>query len=1170
MKKLIALFSFVLFFYPSQADNFIVTSSADSGPGTLREAITFANANGTTIPDNISFNIPQTTYNLRIINLVTELPSLSSNMVIDGTTQPGNSYGTTDAKICIKKNDYAPFFSMIKIENAQNVQIAGLHLYYGYWQGFFGTPFRSSSLYGVNIINSTRIQVGVPNKGNVIQGVVHCIYSKSAGSGDISIQSNYLGHKGFYANTANDIDPVIIMSECGITLASAKNILIGGAQPNEGNIFGSKTRGINIDSENATGNGFITIANNLLGREFDKVTVIRVYDFWDAYIHIGRSRNNPYNWTSSNLIDYKVTLLDNNIGSHASITNVSDSLIIKRNKWEDDHRENGRPYKLGISKCPRGGIIGGTDNADANIFRNKLLSNSFWSLGIFESGPITVLKNVFECNSKYGSTTWINNPFNVIPFAQVDLTTADSVTGRATPNTRVDLYYDDACSACEGRAYLASVPVNALGTWTYTGPVSGTVVAKATSLAGYTGDFSSPSFNTGNSNLKNPTCGLNNGSITGLATEGAETYFWIRNYNQNDTAGRSLDLSNVGPGVYSVYAVHGGTCVKPGYTFTLLNITPRIITSGAFVKQPSCGLFNGSVSGLAISSGQYSVYKWINNTGQTIGTQMFINNLGAGTYRFVVRDTTIAGGCADTAVFVLTNQSGPSLNTANMQIVPATCSGANGSITSIVSTNVTGTPFIQWVNAQNNPVGNNLNLLNVTSGTYRLKFKDGGACDTIVTPYYTVPGNGAIIIDTSGKIISPSKCTANTGSIQRIQVTGGTSYTWINTATNVQVGNTVNVFNLPPGSYQLVVSNPLYGCSQTSPVITVPQSGFVPLAVTSFTRVDALCLQNSGSIKITGFSNNASLFSFKWTDSITGQTLASGTTLNNLGAGNYLLFATDSNGCEKKISGVEIKSKPAPVFDYSREQVLDESCNLKDGSVSMITLNGLTGPTTYTWYDQDNNVVGNTINLQNAANGTYTLRVQDAGVCILQSKSFTIINNVIGLPQPLYNELLIPVNSNATLMLQNPAPGTYRLYTSPSAVQPLQQNTTGIFTTASISQDTSVYIRRANGSCLSPLVQVKIKVADKSYFTIPTAFTPNGDGLNDLLAAKVIGYVNLNYFKIYNKWGELVFETRKMNDGWNGIFKGLRQETGSYVWIAAGYDINGKLITGKGMFTLLR
>ena len=121
-----------------------------------------------------------------------------------------------------------------------------------------------------------------------------------------------------------------------------------------------------------------------------------------------------------------------------------------------------------------------------------------------------------------------------------------------------------------------------------------------------------------------------------------------------------------------------------------------------------------------------------------------------------------------------------------------------------------------------------------------------------------------------------------------------------------------------------------------------------------------------------------------------------------------------------------------------------------------------------------------------------------------------------------------------------------------------------------IAADASFYIQLISGSCSAPVVKVNIKVVDKSYFAIANAFTPNGDGLNDRLSVQVIGSIKLDYFKIYNQWGQLVYETHRLNDGWDGFRGGILQNPGVFVWIAKGKDINGNVITDKGSFVLIR
>lgn len=73
-----------------------------------------------------------------------------------------------------------------------------------------------------------------------------------------------------------------------------------------------------------------------------------------------------------------------------------------------------------------------------------------------------------------------------------------------------------------------------------------------------------------------------------------------------------------------------------------------------------------------------------------------------------------------------------------------------------------------------------------------------------------------------------------------------------------------------------------------------------------------------------------------------------------------------------------------------------------------------------------------------------------------------------------------------------------------------------------------------------------------------------------MLSVRVIGYIELKNFKIYSRYGEMMFETRRLNDQWNGKYKGIIQPTGTFIWMAEGKDINGKAVKDKGSFILIR
>lgn len=100
---------------------------------------------------------------------------------------------------------------------------------------------------------------------------------------------------------------------------------------------------------------------------------------------------------------------------------------------------------------------------------------------------------------------------------------------------------------------------------------------------------------------------------------------------------------------------------------------------------------------------------------------------------------------------------------------------------------------------------------------------------------------------------------------------------------------------------------------------------------------------------------------------------------------------------------------------------------------------------------------------------------------------------------------------------------------------------------------------------------VTINVVDKPWFIVPGAFTPNGDGRNDIIMPISVGYVRLVYFKVYNRWGQLVFQSYSFSSGgWDGMFNGKPADVGVYYWHAAAVDPFNQTLEQKGDFTLIR
>ena len=103
----------------------------------------------------------------------------------------------------------------------------------------------------------------------------------------------------------------------------------------------------------------------------------------------------------------------------------------------------------------------------------------------------------------------------------------------------------------------------------------------------------------------------------------------------------------------------------------------------------------------------------------------------------------------------------------------------------------------------------------------------------------------------------------------------------------------------------------------------------------------------------------------------------------------------------------------------------------------------------------------------------------------------------------------------------------------------------------------------------SAFISIKIFKTLPSVF-VPTAFTPNGDGRNDFAAPIAVGILRINYFRIFNRWGQLVFSTTENGRGWDGRMNGKDQGPDTFVWIVGAVDYKGQPFSDRGTITLIR
>ncbi len=113
-----------------------------------------------------------------------------------------------------------------------------------------------------------------------------------------------------------------------------------------------------------------------------------------------------------------------------------------------------------------------------------------------------------------------------------------------------------------------------------------------------------------------------------------------------------------------------------------------------------------------------------------------------------------------------------------------------------------------------------------------------------------------------------------------------------------------------------------------------------------------------------------------------------------------------------------------------------------------------------------------------------------------------------------------------------------------------------------------IKIRSAAG-CLTYDTQL-VRMFTKVDIQVPKAFTPNGDGHNDKLDVFTIGIKELLYFRVFNRWGQLLYETKDPMQRWDGMYKGVKQPLETYVWMAEGIGEDGSKINRRGQTILIR
>lgn len=264
--------------------------------------------------------------------------------------------------------------------------------------------------------------------------------------------------------------------------------------------------------------------------------------------------------------------------------------------------------------------------------------------------------------------------------------------------------------------------------------------------------------------------------------------------------------------------------------------------------------------------------------------------------------------------------------------------------------------------------------------------------------------------------------------------------------------------------------------------------------------------------------------------------------------GTFLMQLEALNKC-----GLDFGFNNVTVYPYPEIDLEDEVTICAGESV---TLTGPDSMPTYFWL-RGTSIVSRdqTFTFTPTQNITYELFVENEGGCQTRD-TITII-----LDQSTATEDTVELCRNQTVRLGSGFPGDATFeWSTGETTDSITVDEAGIYT---------VQIFRKDEPCVDEKTIEVVEVGCGYVLEVPNAFTPNGDALNDRF--ELLGYdFELVYFRVYNRWGELLFETNDPNQSWDGTFQGEPAELGVYTWTVIFLDDQGDQQIESGNVTLIR
>ncbi len=624
-------------------------------------------------------------------------------------------------------------------------------------------------------------------------------------------------------------------------------------------------------------------------------------------------------------------------------------------------------------------------------------------------------------------------------------------------------------------------------------------------------------------------------SALGIGGQMPYTYLWS---NMETTA----TISGLPGGDYCVTVTDALGCTADTCITVLNQIMPPVVEGMGDTLD--CFGDSDGVLTLEVITGDFPfAYVWESQNGtlngagviDTLVTQELITGLPVGTYSITITDINLL---SDTIELAIVQPTPLEVSLANSE--DASCFGiCDGSIAVAVQ-EATPPYTYNWSSSDTDSVATGL-----CAGDYFVTVTDANGCFTVFNAAISEPPE--FIVEASA--VSPVTCFGGNDGVAFATSNGNSvSFVWDNGETGDQADS------LNAGNHMVTATN-FDGCTDVATVFI--EQAPAPLSLTIEELSSIRCFnQNQGELEAVASGGADGPYTFVWNDGNPKSTITS------LFAGDYSVTVTDDFGCTEEASYT--LTQPAEIMVSVIEE--DATC-LENGQIAVTSAIGGTGNLEFTL--DGNNFKSDSI-FFDLSPGDYELTVRDSLDCLntFETAIFPPPEVTLELGEDEIIQLGEEVNIFAQTNIPNPIlewePQDSMLCSTCVDVdlKPLDDVTYTV-----VATDSST-------GCFA-IDQIQIVVQKERNVFIPNIFSPNGDGANDFFTP--VGgedVLNINYLKVFDRWGNLVFETNNLtgqeSDGWNGTWNGKDVSPGVYVFVSEIVFIDGEVIIFQGDVTVVR